>query len=62
LPEDHEVEIVDILLHPERALVDGVLLTPMLVKLAPAPIRRVVGSLSQRETVLHALGFSLSPT
>jgi circadian clock protein KaiB len=59
VPEDHELEIVDILEAPERALADGVLLTPTLVKLSPAPVRRVIGSLSQREPLLQALGFPL---
>jgi circadian clock protein KaiB len=62
LPKEAKIEIVDILQHPERALADGVLLTPMLVKLAPAPTRRVIGNLSQRQAVLNALGFSLSNT
>ncbi len=58
LPGRHEIEIVDVLLEPRRALNDQVLLTPLLVKLTPAPVRRIVGSLSQREPVLEALGLS----
>jgi circadian clock protein KaiB len=61
LSESHELEIVDILQDPARALADGIFLTPTLVKLAPAPVRRVVGSLSQREMLLNTLGFSPSP-
>jgi circadian clock protein KaiB len=56
LPERHEIEIVDVLIHPKRALADGILLTPMLVKCSPGPVRMVVGNLSQRETVLQTLG------
>jgi circadian clock protein KaiB len=56
LPEQHDVEVVDVLGEPQRALADGVLLTPMLVKLSPAPIRKIVGSLSQRTLLLQALG------
>ena len=56
LPERYEIEVVDVLREQQRALADGVLLTPMLVKLSPAPIRKIVGSLSQREPVLQALG------
>lgn len=56
LPERYEIEVVDVLREQQRALADGVMLTPMLVKLAPAPIRKIVGSLSQREPVLQALG------
>jgi circadian clock protein KaiB len=31
-------------------------LTPTLVRLAPGPVRRVVGTLSQTQLTLHALG------
>ena len=56
LPDRHEIEIVDVYLEPKRALADGVFLTPMLVRLEPAPIRRIVGILSQSQPVLLALG------
>ncbi len=56
LPAHHEIEVIDVLREPERALADGILMTPTLVKLAPAPVRKIVGTLSQKETVLHALG------
>ena len=56
LKDRHEVEIVDVMLEPKRALADGILLTPTLVKLAPLPIRKIVGTLSQLQPLLHALG------
>ncbi len=31
-------------------------MTPTLIKLAPLPLRRIVGTLSQTQTVLEALG------
>jgi hypothetical protein len=37
---------------------DGVLMTPTLMKLSPAPVRRIVGALSQERTVLQTLGLS----
>jgi circadian clock protein KaiB len=55
-PEKHDIEIVDILREPLRALDDNVLLTPMLVKLSPAPVRKIVGTLSQRDFFLQSLG------
>jgi circadian clock protein KaiB len=58
LAERHEIEVVDVLREPERALADLVMLTPLLVKLSPAPIRKITGTLSQREPVLQALGLS----
>lgn len=52
LPHPHQIEVVDLLLEPKRALADGVFMTPTLIKLAPAPSRRIVGTLSQTQTVL----------
>jgi circadian clock protein KaiB len=56
LPDRHELEIVDVLKEPTRALSDGIFMTPMLVKLAPSPGLTIVGTLSQMESVLQALG------
>lgn len=55
LPGRHEIEVVDVLKDQQRALKDGVMLTPLLVKLSPAPVRKIVGNLSQREAVVQAL-------
>lgn len=56
LPQRHEIEVVDVFREPKRALAEGVFMTPTLVKLAPAPSRRIVGTLSQTLPVLQALG------
>ena len=59
LPDRHEIEVVDVLRDSRRALADGVLLTPMLVKLLPAPQREIVGTLSHTQVVLHSLGLDI---
>ena len=51
-----KLEIVDVLKSPLRALADGVLVTPHLAKLSPAPAARIVGNLSDHASVLNALG------
>ena len=51
----HELEIVDLLDHPQRAAADGILVTPTLVKLLPLPVQRVIGSLTDTNRVLLAL-------
>ena len=51
----HELEIVDMLKHPRRALADGIIVTPTLLKLLPLPVRRVIGNLSDTNQVLLAL-------
>ncbi len=55
LPDQHEIEIVNVLREPKRALADGVFMTPTLVKLTPLPIRKIIGTLSDTQTVLQAL-------
>ena len=61
IPERHEIEVIDVLREPMRALADGVMLTPLLVKLSPAPVQKITGTLSWRELVLHALGLPFQP-
>ena len=51
-----ELEVVDVLDSPLRALTDGIMLTPTLVKLAPAPVLKLVGDLSDTLRVRTALG------
>ncbi len=62
LPDQHHIEIVDVFKKPKRALKAGILMTPTLVKLTPGAIRMIVGSLSQTQIVLQALGLTALPT
>ena len=55
-PGRFDVEVVDILREPLRALSEGVLLTPTLVRLSPLPAVKIIGDLSDRETIFSALG------
>ncbi|HEY8683675.1 MAG TPA: circadian clock KaiB family protein [Rhodanobacter sp.] len=59
LPDRHEIEVVDVFREPKRALDEGIFMTPTLVKLAPHPSLRIVGTLSQTQPVLQALGLGL---
>lgn len=54
-PSAHDLEIVDLLEHPKRALADGIIVTPTLLKLQPLPIQQVIGSLSDINQVLQVL-------
>jgi circadian clock protein KaiB len=55
----YEIEIIDLSRDRKRALADGILITPTLVKLAPAPTCRIVGALSQEPMVLQTLGLDV---
>ena len=56
LADRHVIEIVNVFQDPTRALADGIIMTPTLLKLAPLPVRKIVGTLSRTEPVLRALG------
>lgn len=58
LPGRYKIEIVDVYRHPDRALLDGILMTPALLKLAPSPVRMIVGTLAGSEALLSGLGLT----
>jgi circadian clock protein KaiB len=59
LPGRHEIEIVDVFLDPQRALAEGIRMTPTLLKVSPRPARKIVGTLSQTQRVLDTLGLGI---
>ncbi len=62
LPDRHQIEIIDVYKEPKRALADRIFMTPTLVRMAPAPVLAIVGSLSDTQRVLQALGMETPPT
>jgi len=56
LREKFKLEIIDVLEYPQRALADGILVTPSLAKVSPSPAAKIVGNLSDKSSVLQALG------
>ena len=56
LEDNYKLEIVDVLEYPLRALADGILVTPSLAKMSPSPAAKIIGNLSDKRSVLHALG------
>lgn len=50
------VEVVDVFQEPLRPLLDGVLVTPTLVRVSPGPPRKILGDLSDTRAVVAALG------
>lgn len=55
-PLGHQLEIVDMIEFPRRALDDGIIVTPTLLKLSPLPVGRVIGDLSDTAQVMLTLG------
>jgi circadian clock protein KaiB len=56
LGDAYELEVVDVLRQPLRALLEGVVLTPTLVRVAPTPAIQLLGDLSDEPAVRAALG------
>ncbi|OWK44525.1 circadian clock protein KaiB [Fimbriiglobus ruber] len=55
----YELVVIDVLERPQLAEDEKILATPTVVKELPAPIRRLIGDLSDSEKVL--LGLDLRP-
>ena len=55
----YTIEVVDLLLNPQLARGDEIIAIPTLVRKLPAPIRRIIGDLSNTERVL--VGLQLRP-
>jgi circadian clock protein KaiB len=54
----HEIEVIDVFEDPQRALDDGIMMTPTVVRVDLTPTRKVVGNLSESAWVVHALGLA----
>jgi circadian clock protein KaiB len=55
----YDVEIVDLVENPELAAGDEIVAVPTLVRRLPAPMRKVIGDLSESDRVL--VGLQLRP-
>jgi len=60
LPGRYTVEIVDVLKNPTRAAADQILAAPTVIRRFPAPIRVLVGDLSDNDRLL--IGLELPPS
>jgi circadian clock protein KaiB len=59
LYDRYELEVIDLLLHPQLAAGDQILAIPTLVRKVPIPVRKIIGDLSNEEKVL--VGLDLRP-
>src|ERR1043166_1251585 len=54
-PDQYQLEVIDCLNEPMRAIADGVLVTPTLLRVNPQPTTTLVGSLSSTDKVAKTL-------
>ena len=59
LKDEYKIEVIDLLVHPQLAAGDQILAIPTLVRKVPAPIRKIIGDLSNEEKVL--VGLNIRP-
>ena len=57
----YELEVIDIYQHPQLAIDEQIIAVPTLVKKLPAPLRRLVGDLSNLDRVLLGLDLRRKP-
>ena len=55
LPGRYHLEVIDLLEHPQLAQSDQILAIPTLVRKLPAPMRKIIGDLSNTERALVGL-------
>lgn len=55
-PGQYQLVVIDTLEHPDIAERDKIFATPTLIKELPPPIRRIIGSLADRDRVLAGMG------
>lgn len=55
LAKHYKIELVDVLREPKRALAEGIFMTPTLVKLAPSPVQKIVGTLEESDRILKVI-------
>ena len=51
----YEMQVMDVIEHPQLAEDEKILATPTLIKEIPPPLRRIIGDLSDKEKVLLGL-------
>lgn len=51
----YELKIIDVTKNPQLAEAEKILATPMLSRVLPLPIRRIIGDLSDKDKVLLGL-------
>jgi circadian clock protein KaiB len=57
-PDQHRIEIVDLLQDPQRGLADGIMVTPTLMKITPEPKQLIFGNLSDIPQVLRSISWN----
>ena len=55
LKGQYQIEVVDLLVHPQLAKGDQIIAVPTLVRQLPPPVKKIIGDLAKEERVLIGL-------
>jgi circadian clock protein KaiB len=55
VPGDYEIEVIDITKHPDLARNHNILATPAVFRTLPAPLRKSIGDLSDKDKAILGL-------
>jgi circadian clock protein KaiB len=58
LKDNYELEVIDVYQQPLIAEREQITALPMLIKMSPSPVRRLIGDMSDKEKVLRGLGIT----
>ncbi len=56
---NYNLKVIDVIQSPELTVKDNILATPVLEKVSPEPVRKIIGDLSDKERILFALGLTV---
>ena len=58
LPNQYDLEVIDIYQHPQLAAQQQIVAAPTLVKESPGKLRRMIGNLANKKLILQRLGIA----
>lgn len=61
LPNQFIINVINLLLEPERAQKDEIMAIPTIIKLQPEPKRQIIGDFSNHDLMIKRLGLNTSP-
>jgi circadian clock protein KaiB len=62
LPNQYDLEVIDIYQQPQLASQQQIIAAPTLVRESPGKLRRMIGNLSNTKLILQRLGIAVKPT
>jgi circadian clock protein KaiB len=59
MPGGYDLEVIDVYQQPAIAMEQQVIALPMLLKMHPLPVKRLIGDMSNSDKVLTGLGLNM---